>query len=167
LRIGESPSELGAWCARAYTIAAAYGGRPSLTTQRFQKVLLVTHILFVGLGGFAGATCRFLVSGAVQRLVPLAIIPWGTLVVNVAGCTLIGVLAAVAESRAILSDSIRLFVFTGVLGGFTTFSAFSLETLRLVRDGDALHGLVHVGLHLVLCLAAVFAGDALARLALR
>lgn len=127
----------------------------------------MTHILFVGLGGFAGATCRFLVSGAVPRLVPLAIIPWGTLVVNVAGCTLIGVLAALAESRAILSDSIRLFVFTGVLGGFTTFSALSLETLRLVRDGDALHGLAHVSLHLVLCLAAVLAGDALARLVLR
>ena len=127
----------------------------------------MTHVLFVGLGGFAGATCRYLVSGAVQRLVPLAVVPWGTLVVNVTGCALIGGLAAIAESRAILSDSIRLFVFTGVLGGFTTFSAFSLETLRLVRDGEALLAAAHAGLHVVLCLIAVAAGDALFRILLR
>ncbi|MEE2832941.1 MAG: CrcB family protein, partial [Candidatus Latescibacterota bacterium] len=52
----------------------------------------MTQILFVGLGGFAGAVCRFLMSGAVHRLVPLAVIPWGTLIVNVAGCVLIGAL---------------------------------------------------------------------------
>ncbi len=109
----------------------------------------MTQILFVGLGGFAGAVCRFLMSGAVHRLVPLAVIPWGTLVVNVAGCVLIGALGAVAESRDMLSDSLRLFVFPGVLGGFTTFSAFTLETLRLVRGGDILQGAVYVGLHIV------------------
>ena len=127
----------------------------------------MTQILFVGLGGFAGAVCRFLMSGAVHRLVPLAVIPWGTLVVNVAGCVLIGALGAVAESRAMLSDSLRLFVFTGVLGSFTTFSAFTLETLRLVHGGDILHGAVYVGLHIVVCLVVVFAGDALARLIVR
>jgi len=127
----------------------------------------VTHILFVGLGGCIGAACRFLVSSAVQRLLPFAVVPWGTLAVNVIGCAVIGGLAALAESRAVLSDSTRLFVFTGVLGGFTTFSAFALETLRLARAGDTFQGLLHVGLHIVLCLAAVAAGDALTRQVLR
>ncbi|MBT3346034.1 MAG: fluoride efflux transporter CrcB [Gemmatimonadetes bacterium] len=138
----------------------------NLATRK-RPALYVTHILFVGLGGCIGAACRFLLSSAVQRLMPLAVVPWGTLVVNVVGCALIGVLAALAESRAILSDPLRLFVFTGVLGGFTTFSSFALETLRLTRGGDVLHGLVHIGLHLILCLAAVAAGDALTRYILR
>lgn len=125
------------------------------------------NILFVGLGGFVGASCRYLATGAVQRLFPLAVVPWGTLVVNVVGCALIGLLAAIAESRANLSDTHRLLIFTGVLGGFTTFSAFSLETLRLVRGGEPLSALLHVALHVLLCLAAVVAGDALGRTLLR
>ncbi len=127
----------------------------------------VTHILFVGFGGCIGAACRFLLSNAVQRLLPLAVIPWGTLAVNVMGCAIIGGVAALAETRAVFNDSIRLFLLTGVLGGFTTFSAFALETLRLVRNGDAIQGVAHVGLHFILCLAAVAAGDALVRQILR
>ena len=128
----------------------------------------MSHILFVGFGGFLGAICRFLASNAVQRLLPLAVVPWGTLAVNVVGCALIGGLGVVAETRNIFSDSsTRLFLFTGVLGGFTTFSAFSLEALRLLRSGDALLASLHIGLHVVLCLAAVAAGDALIRLVLR
>lgn len=127
----------------------------------------MTHILFVGLGGCIGAAGRFLLVSAVQRLLPFAVVPWWTLAVNVIGCAVIGGLAALAESRAVLSDSTRLFVFTGVLGGFTTFSAFALETLRLVRAGDTLQGLLHVGLHIVLCLAAVAVGDALMRQVVR
>jgi len=127
----------------------------------------VTQLLFVGLGGCVGAACRFLVSGAVHRLMPVAVVPWGTLLVNVVGCAAIGAVAAWSESRAVLTDSTRLFVFTGVLGGFTTFSAFALETLRLARGDVAWHGLMHVGLHFALCLGAVVAGDAVARYLLR
>lgn len=127
----------------------------------------MTQLLFVGLGGCIGAACRFLVSGAMERLLPLAVIPWGTLVVNVGGCAAIGALAAVAESRTVLSDSTRVFAFTGVLGGFTTFSAFALETLRLTRGDIPWYGMAHVAMHIVLCLAAVVAGDAAARYLLR
>ena len=154
-------------------VAILCGCRPRLSRNMHDHpyprnpCLPMNHILFVGFGGFAGAICRFIASNAVQRLLPLAVVPWGTLAVNVVGCALIGGLGVVAETRNILSDSTRLFLFTGVLGGFTTFSAFSLETLRLLRSGDALMAALHVGLHVVLCLAAVAAGDALMRLLLR
>lgn len=127
----------------------------------------MTHLLLVGLGGFAGASCRYLVVSAAQRWFPLAVLPWGTLAVNVAGCALIGLLAAFAEARAVLGDGTRLLLFTGLLGGFTTFSAFSLETLHLWRDGHASTAALHVGLHLLLCLGAVAAGDGLGRWLLR
>jgi CrcB protein len=139
----------------------------SLLLPNVSGFLSVNHILFVGLGGFAGAICRFLLSGAVQRLVPAAVVPWGTLVVNILGCALIGALAAIGESRAIFSDSVRLFLLTGLLGGFTTFSAFALETMSLVRNDHGLQALAHVGLHMVLCLAAVAVGDALTRMLAR
>ncbi len=123
----------------------------------------MTQILFVGLGGCLGAACRFLVSSAVQRLLPAAVLPWGTLAVNVFGCALIGLFAAMAEARFVLTDSTRLFLFTGLLGGFTTFSAFSLEALRLARGDTPLFSLAHVVLHVLLCLGAVLIGDALGR----
>jgi fluoride exporter len=128
----------------------------------------LTQLLWVGLGGFTGAIGRYIVSSGMQRLIPVSQLPYGTLLVNVVGCALIGALGGWAEARQLqISVGLRLFLFVGVLGGFTTFSAFAFETLSLARGGATLPALTHVGLHLVLCLAAVALGDAGVRTWLR
>ena len=124
----------------------------------------MTQLLLVGLGGFTGAIGRYLVSSGMQRLISASQLPYGTLLVNVVGCAVIGALGGWAEARQLqISVGLRLFLFVGVLGGFTTFSAFAFETLSLTRGGALLPALTHVGLHLVLCLVAVGLGDAGAR----
>lgn len=120
--------------------------------------------IWVGLGGFVGATGRYVVSLGVQRLLPGGVVPYGTLTVNVVGCLAIGLLGGWAEARDLhVAATLRLFLLVGVLGGFTTFSAFAFETLSLTRGGESFPALLHVALHLVLCLAAVGLGDAAAR----
>ncbi|MBL8200952.1 MAG: fluoride efflux transporter CrcB [Chromatiales bacterium] len=118
-------------------------------------------------GGAAGSVLRYLVSGVAQRaLVPgagaLASFPAGTLVVNVTGSLLIGLLAGLAESRALLGPEARLLLVTGLLGGYTTFSAFSLETLVLLRAGQTGTAFATVGLQVLLGVAAAWAGFTLA-----
>lgn len=106
----------------------------------------------------SGFTQRALVPGAGA----LASFPAGTLVVNVTGSLLIGLLAGLAESRSLLGPEARLLLVTGLLGGYTTFSAFSLETLVLLRAGQTATALVAVSLQVVLGLAAAWAGFAAA-----
>jgi len=118
----------------------------------------VLHFLLVGCGGFVGAVLRYGVGGLVHRSGAMAGFPFGTLTVNVVGCLLIGAAAAAAETRQLLVPEARLFLMVGVLGGFTTFSTFGYETLALARDGEALRAAVNVVTHVVLGLAAVWAG---------
>lgn len=120
-------------------------------------------VLLVGLGGFAGAIGRYALSGGVHRLLPVSHFPWGTLVVNVLGCLLMGVLGAAADVRGLLSPETRALLMIGTLGGFTTFSTFAYETLTLARDGQSLSVLGNVLLHLGLCLLAVWLGDGIGR----
>ena len=117
----------------------------------------LVNVLLVGAGGFLGAIARYLLSGFVQQRVA-GLFPWGTLVVNVVGCFAMGALAELAESRGFLSAEQRAFAVVGVLGGFTTFSAFGGETLNLARDRDTALAAMNIGLHLALCLGAVWAG---------
>ena len=116
------------------------------------------HVLMVGLGGFVGAVGRYLVSGWVHSLLRNPWFPYGTFVVNVAGCLAIGILGGLADNRQVLSPEARLFVLVGVLGGFTTFSSFSYESLGLVRDGQMTAALLNVTLQVVIGFAAVLAG---------
>jgi CrcB protein len=121
----------------------------------------------VASGGAVGSVLRYLLSGFAQRaLVPgagaVASFPAGTLVVNVTGSLLIGVLAGLAESRAVFGPEGRLLLVTGFLGGYTTFSAFSLETLLLLRAGQTATAFATVGLQVVLGVAAAWAGFAFA-----
>ena len=90
----------------------------------------------VGLGGFVGAACRYLLSTWVQKSSGWISFPIGTLVVNVLGCLFIGFLGGLVISRELFSPTMRLFLLTGLLGGFTTFSTFSFETLMLLRDAN-------------------------------
>ena len=121
--------------------------------------------LIVGFGGFLGSVGRYAVTGGVYRLVPAAGFPWGTLVVNVCGCALIGVLGALADVRNVFTPEGRSFLFIGVLGGFTTFSTFAYETLALARDGESLRAGANALVQLIGCLVAVWLGDTLVRVA--
>lgn len=120
-------------------------------------------ILLVGLGGFAGAIGRYALSGSVHRLLPAAHFPWGTLVVNVVGCLLMGVIGAAADVRGVLSPDTRALLMIGTLGGFTTFSTFAYETLTLARDGQSVGVLGNMLLNLAFCLLAVWIGDGIGR----
>jgi CrcB protein len=124
-------------------------------------------LLIVGLGGFVGSVSRYALSGLVQRLAPSDLFPYGTLAVNVAGCLAIGLLHGMMETRMLLGPEARLFLFIGVLGGFTTFSTFGYESFALLRDAEAVRAGANVLLHVVLGLAAVWLGDGLARGTLR
>jgi CrcB protein len=121
------------------------------------------HMALVGLGGAIGSVLRFVLSGATHRLLPAVFFPVGTLVVNVAGCLAIGWLGGLAEARQSFTPELRLLVLVGVLGGFTTFSTFALETLMLARDAGYVRAAVNVGAEVLLCLGAAGLGYGLAR----
>jgi len=119
--------------------------------------------VLVASGGAVGSVLRYVVTGLAQRLFAsgggaAVSFPFGTLVVNVTGSFLIGLLVGMAESRAVLGTEARLLLVTGLLGGYTTFSAFSLETLILVRAGQSGVALSSVVLQVCLGIAAAFAG---------
>lgn len=118
----------------------------------------MTNILLVGFGGFIGSVLRYLASGYVQQASKSVDFPYGTLAVNVMGCFAIGFLAQLAESRGVLASQSRLFVFVGILGGFTTFSSFGNETLNLARDSQMMNALANVGMNVVIGLLAVWLG---------
>jgi len=121
-------------------------------------------IVFIALGSALGGVLRYWASGTVAARIGETF-PWGTLVVNVLGSAAIGILAAWTDSaRMALPVEARQFFMVGVLGGFTTFSSFSLQTLRLIQDGDWSRAGLNAGLSLFLCLGAVAAGYRLARL---
>ena len=106
-------------------------------------------------GGAIGAVARFAAGLLARGMAPGW--PWGTLFVNVIGSLLIGVLIAWFGLRP-ASDAVRLGLVTGVLGGFTTYSAFSLETIEMLRAGDTVSGLAYVAASLVLGLGACALG---------
>lgn len=128
--------------------------------------------LWVGIGGFIGAIARFQVGRWLAAMDPqpasiagmaLAGFPLATLTVNVTGSFLIGLLAFLNLDGSSIPENMRLLLITGVLGGFTTFSSFSLETLQLLFDGAHVRAIANVVANLVLCLLFVALGASLAR----
>jgi CrcB protein len=93
-------------------------------------------LLIVALGGAIGSVARFKLSGWILRQTIEWKFPLGTFVVNVLGCLVIGLLAGLVVREDYFDPEIRLFLFTGIIGGFTTFSAFELETFHLLRRGE-------------------------------
>lgn len=118
---------------------------------------MIQSLILVALGGAAGSVARFLTVTALARVAGGW--PWGTLAVNVAGGLAIGLLYVLLDQRAQLSP----LLVAGFLGGFTTFSAFSLDALKLWEAGQALQATVYVAASVILSLAAVALGAALAR----
>jgi fluoride exporter len=121
-------------------------------------------LLFVGVGGFAGATVRYVLSGYVQQATRSAAFPFGTLAVNVLGCFVIGLLSKLVESHGLFTADARALVLPGFLGGFTTFSTFGNETMNLFRDAELPFALANVAANVVLGLGAVWAGRTVAAL---
>lgn len=121
-------------------------------------------IFLIGIGGFVGAVSRYWISGLAQELSRSVNFPYGTLVVNVLGCFMIGFLAYLVESRGALNSETRMTVFIGMLGAFTTFSTFSHETINLFQDGELTQGMANIVMNNALGLAAVWAGRLIAYL---
>ena len=94
-------------------------------------------VLLVGLGGFLGSIARYGLGGWVLHMTAQERFPFSTLAVNVLGCLAVGMLAGFAERHHLFGPEARLLLITGLLGGFTTFSAFGLETVYLLRRGEA------------------------------
>lgn len=118
----------------------------------------MTNILLVGLGGFVGAIARYLLGGWILHHSVSARFPWSTFAVNVLGCLLIGVLSGLAERFEMISPAARLLLFTGVLGGFTTFSAFGLETVYLMRRSEMLVALAYISGSVMIGIGALWLG---------
>ncbi len=110
---------------------------------------MVLRILLVGIGGFFGSILRYLLSGLAQGIFQEARFPVGTVIVNLTGCYVIGLLSQLAESQNAFTDLTRSLVFVGVLGGYTTFSTLSNESLNLFRAGDTGLALLNVGVQVV------------------
>jgi fluoride exporter len=119
-------------------------------------------ILYVGAGSFIGGILRYLLSTWVYKILGNPVFPYGTLAVNSVGCFAIGFLAGLAETRSIFTVDDRLFIFVGILGGFTTFSSVALETLWLTRGTQGLAALINIGLQLFFGMVAVWVGNLLA-----
>lgn len=116
----------------------------------------------IAAGGALGAVARFGVSTGVYRLLGREF-PWGTLAVNLSGSLLMGALFVLFIERSLVAAEWRSAVLIGFLGAFTTFSTFSLETLALVEQGEAVRALLNIGLSLLLCLGACWLGMVAAR----
>ena len=125
------------------------------------------NIVLVWIGGGFGAVLRYLLSGFAQQTAGATLFPVGTVVVNVIGCFAAGVLSQLAEDHGLFKAGMRTFLFVGVLGGFTTFSAFANETINLFRQSETMPAGLNIGLHIILCLGAVWAGRAFAYLVWR
>ncbi|MGI0132983.1 MAG: fluoride efflux transporter FluC [Thermoplasmata archaeon] len=120
----------------------------------------IAIVAFVALGGALGAVLRFGITG-IANTGPF---PWGTFVVNVVGCFAAGFLVAVALHPGETTVGTRAFVLTGVLGGFTTLSTFSLETIQLLAGGRWVAGLANLALNGVVCVGATGLGFAVGAL---
>lgn len=120
---------------------------------------MFSTLCWIAAGGAVGAVARFGVVSGADRL-GLAF-PWGTLLVNVAGSFLIGLAFGVLAHHARFDDLVRPFFVVGVLGAFTTFSAFSMETVLLLNDARWLPALAYIAASVLVCVVAAWAGQRL------
>ena len=124
---------------------------------------MIKAILIVGMGGGAGSMFRYLCQKWVYQFYPHPF-PWGTLLVNIGGCFLIGAFYAATEKSSMFTPEWRLLLTTGFCGGFTTFSAFAFENLTLLRSGDIVYFILYVVASVIFGIAAVLAGSALIKI---
>jgi CrcB protein len=120
---------------------------------------LMSSAVLVAGGGAVGSLVRWSIGVIVARFCPAATFPWATLLVNLSGSFLFGVVAALAfPAEGPVREPLRLLLLTGFLGGFTTFSSFSFETLKLVQEGRPAVAFANVAVQVLLGLAGCWAG---------
>ncbi len=118
------------------------------------------NILYIGVGGFIGAVSRFLLSRYINNLLPS--FPFGTLTVNILGSFILGFIIYSVSLGRNISPEMRDFITIGMLGGFTTMSAFAYESFRLMELNQMMLFALNITLNVFLCIAAVYAGKELA-----
>lgn len=124
---------------------------------------MLKHILLIGTGGFIGSVARYYVS-KLNLLWFFLSIPTGTLLVNIAGCFIIGFLTGISDKSNLLSTDMRLFLMVGFCGGFTTFSSFANENLMLLHTGEILSIILYTSLSVILGFLAVYLGYVLSNI---
>ena len=115
-------------------------------------------IFIVGLGGFIGSIIRYVVTIWSKGLFQGLSFPLGTLIVNITGCLLLGLLNGWAENHQFFTSQIRLFMIVGILGSYTTLSTFIYETIELLQNGDTFQALLNVAIQVIVGLLAAFIG---------
>lgn len=124
---------------------------------------MIKNLLLIAIGGGVGSMARYLCQKWFNQNYPHPF-PWGTFVVNLLGCFLIGILYEASEKSSVLSPQTRLLLITGFCGGYTTFSTFAFENMNLLRGGDTIYFLLYTVGSVVLGIAAVFGGIAIMKL---
>ena len=124
---------------------------------------MLRTILFIGTGGFLGTVARFLVSKLSQQMFQTTF-PLGTLIVNLAGCFILGIIYGLMERGELFSSDVRLFLTVGFCGGFTTFSTFAFENANMLRDGNFTQVALYTGISVIIGIAALIAGGVTTRL---
>ena len=117
----------------------------------------------IGTGGFLGSVSRFLTTRYVQTYT-MSAFPYGTFVVNIVGCLLIGIFYGMSEKGNFLTPEWRMFLTVGFCGGFTTFSTFAGENIALLKDGNFFYFAIYTSLSVFLCLMATYFGTIITKL---
>jgi fluoride exporter len=115
-------------------------------------------LIIIGSGSFIGGIARFLLSRYIQNQA-LSAFPFGTFLVNIAGCFLIGLFYGLSERGNLMNAELRMFLTVGFCGGFTTFSTFANENIQMLREGEFFYFALYTALSLFLCLMAVYLGN--------
>lgn len=123
----------------------------------------MTHFILVGIGGGCGAMARFAFLLLMKKIFMNQHIPYATIFVNAVGSLLIGLLAGFLETKIPGNEPAKLFLIVGILGGFTTFSTFSLETLTLIKNAQMHLAFFNIFIHIITCLFAVWMGFSLSK----
>lgn len=121
-------------------------------------------LVVIGSGGFIGAISRYVLGNFAQSFFPNSVYPIGTTIVNIVGCFLIGLAMSLFEAKGWVNQELRLFLFVGILGGFTTFSTFLHDSLFLYQQNEMTSAFLNIGLQVVLGLVFIWIGYALAKL---